>query len=60
MKAIGLLCNELSDSLAEQIAKYMLLLDIILITIIFCAELNIQRGYNESQVREFSLVHGKS
>ena len=59
MKAIGLLCNELSGSLAEQIAKYMLLLDIILIRI-FCAGLNIQRGYSELQVREFSLVHGKS
>ena len=31
MKAIGLLCNELSGSLAEQIAKYMLLLDIIML-----------------------------
>ena len=30
MKAIGLLGNELSGSLAEQIAKYMLLLDITL------------------------------
>ena len=59
MKAISLLCNELSGSLAEQIAKYILLLDIKL-TRIFCAGLNIQRGYSELQVREFSSVHGKS
>ena len=46
MKVIDLLCNELSGLLAEQIAKYMLLLDIILIKI-SCAELNIQRGYSD-------------
>ena len=54
MKVIGLLCNELSGSLAEQIAKYVLLLDIILIRI-FCAGLDIQRGYSELQKSESSL-----
>ena len=44
MKAIGLLCNELSGSLVEQIAKYMLLLDIILIRIIFVQGLTYKEG----------------
>ena len=46
-------------SLAEQIAKYMLLLHTILIRI-FCTGLHNKKGTLYYRSRGFSLVHGKS
>ena len=45
--------------LAEKIAKYMLLLHILLIRI-FCTDLTNKKGTMYYRSKEFPLVHGKS